>query len=163
MALIPKDKLNMSVEKRLPLIRIPEIEIKDLQVNDLGLSGAKLNVEALVKNKNVFPISFRDMDYSVEIEENDPVEGHKPGTVHIPAKGAATITVPAELDLKEMGKSLVDLIRKGGDVSYNFDMNTEMVSDAEIMKDSEIRLNASAKLKTVVDAVKEQEVIEGEQ
>lgn len=156
MALIPKDKLNMSVEKQLPLIRIPEVEIKDLDVNDLGLSGATLNVEALVKNKNVFPISFRDMDYSVEIEDNDPVEGHKQGTVHIPAKGSATITIPAELNLKEMGKSLVDLIRKGDEVSYNFDMNTEMVSDSEIMEDSKIKLNASGKLKTVVNAVKEQ-------
>jgi LEA14-like dessication related protein len=156
MALIPKDKLNMSVEKRMPLIRIPEIEIKDLKVNDLGLSGATLNVEALVRNENVFPISFRDMAYSVKIEDNDPVEGHKPGIVHIPAKGSTSITVPAELDLKEMGKSVLDFFRKGDDVRYNFDMTTEMASDAEIIENSEIKINASGKLKTVVDAVKEQ-------
>jgi LEA14-like dessication related protein len=156
MGLIPKDKLNLSVEKRMPLIRIPEIEIKDLKVIDLGLSGATLHVEALVRNKNVFPISFRDMAYTVKIEDNNPVEGHKPGTVHIPAKGSATITVPAELDLKEIGKSVLDLIRKGDEVRYKFDMTTEMVSDAEIMENSEIKMKASGKLKTVVDAVKEQ-------
>jgi len=156
MALIPKDKLHMSVDKRMPLIRIPEVEIKDLHVNDLGFSGATLNVEALVRNKNVFPISFKDLDYAVAIEDNDPVEGHKPGTVHIPAKGAATVSIPAEITLKEAGKSLIDLIRKGDDVRYTFNMNTEMVSDSEIMENSEIKLNASGKLKAVVDAVKEQ-------
>jgi LEA14-like dessication related protein len=155
MALIPKDKLNMKVEKRLPLIRIPEIHVTDIKMKDVGFKGATMVVETAVKNENVFPIRFSDMNYRVQVDNNGWMEGSKPGTINIPAKGATTMTIPMEVELKEMGKNALDLIRKGTDVHYDFRMNTKLASDAQVLKESKIALNSSGKLKTVVDAVKE--------
>jgi len=155
MALIPKDKLNMKLEKRLPLIRIPEIHVTDIKMKDVGLKGATMVVETSIKNENGFPIRFSDMNYRVQVDNNGWMEGSKPGTVNIPAKGATTMTIPMEVKLKEMGKNALDLIRKGTDVHYDFRMNTKLASDAQVLKASKIALNSSGKLKTVVDAVKE--------
>ena len=155
MALIPKDKLNMKVEKRLPLIRIPEIHVTDIKMKDVGFKGATMVVETSIKNDNVFPIRFSDMNYRVQVDNNGWMEGSKPGTVNIPAKGATTMTIPMDVKLKEMGKNALDLIRKGTDVRYDFRMNTKLASDAQVLKESKIVLNSSGKLKTVVDAVKE--------
>jgi len=155
MALIPKDKLNMKVEKRLPLIRIPEIHVTDIKMKDVGFKGVTMVVETSIKNDNVFPIRFSDMNYRVQVDNNGWMEGSKPGTVNIPAKGATTMTIPMDVKLKEMGKNAFDLIRKGTDVHYDFRMNTKLASDAQVLKESKIALNSSGKLKTVVDAVKE--------
>jgi len=155
MALIPKDKLNMKLEKRLPLIRIPEIHVTDIKMKDVGLKGATMVVETSIKNENGFPIRFSDMNYRVQVDNNGWMEGSKPGTMNIPAKGTTTMTIPMEVKLKEMGKNALDLIRKGTDVHYDFRMNTKLASDAQVLKDSKIALNSSGKLKTVVDAVKE--------
>ena len=155
MALIPKDKLNMKAEKRLPLIRIPEIHVTDIKMKDVGLKGATMVVETSIKNDNVFPIRFTDMNYRVQVDNNGWMEGSKPGTVNIPAKGTTTMTIPMDVKLKEMGKNALDLIRKGTDVHYDFRMNTKLASDAQVLQESKIALNSSGKLKTVVDAVKE--------
>jgi len=155
MALIPKDKLNMKIEKRLPVIRIPEIKVTDIKMKDVGLRGATMVVETSIKNKNVYPIRFTDMNYRVQVDNNGWMEGSKPGTVNIPAKSTAPLTIPLEIKLKEMGKNALDLIRKGTDVHYDLRMNTKLASDAQVFEESKISLTSSGKLKTVVDAVKE--------
>lgn len=153
--LIPKDKFDLKVEKKLPLVTVPEIKITDLKVTNLKFKGATMQVAAAVKNRNVFSISFKDMSYTVQIEDNEAVEGSKPGTVKIPAKGTANFTIPVQLSFKEMGKTLIDLIKEGKDVNYDLKLRTELISDSDILKDSKINLSSSGKLKTLVDAAKE--------
>lgn len=104
MDIIPKGKFDVEVEKLLPLIRIPEINVTDLSVEDIGFSGTTLVMEALVNNKNVFPFGFEDMDYSLQIEDNEVIEGHKFGVINVSAKDTAQVTIPVEIDFWEMGK-----------------------------------------------------------
>lgn len=136
------------------MVLVPEIEIADVDMEKLRFSGATLKTELVVKNRNSFPLSFRNLHYSIQLEDNEPVTGYKPGTVHIPAKGTATVSIPAQVDLKAMGKNLVDLIRKGDEVRYTFHLSTELVSDTEILQNGEIKLNASGRLKSAVKAAK---------
>lgn len=156
MDIIPKNKFEVEVEKLLPLIRPPEIDVTDLSVEDLDFSGATIVVEALVNNKNVFPFGFEDMYYSLQIEDNEAIEGNKPGVVNIPAKDTTQVTIPVEIDFKEMGKGLIDLIRKGDDLSYDFGLKTALVSDEHILQESEITLHATGSLKDLQTVVKEQ-------
>ncbi|QNF33755.1 LEA type 2 family protein [Adhaeribacter swui] len=153
--LLPKDEFNLKVEKKLPLITVPDVKITNLKVNDLKLKGATMQVEAAVRNRNVFPISFKDLAYTVQIEDNEPVEGNKPGIVKIPAKGSANFTIPVKLTFKEMGKTVLDFIREGKDLNYNVKLKTELTSESDVIKDSKINLNATGKLKTLMDAAKE--------
>ncbi|PSR53083.1 hypothetical protein AHMF7605_05860 [Adhaeribacter arboris] len=153
--LIPKDKFNLKVEKRLPLVTIPEVKITDIKINDLKLKGATMQVAATVRNRNVFALGLKDIAYSVKLEDNEAVEGTKPGTIQIPAKGTTNFTIPVQLTFKEMGKTLLDIIKEGKDVSYDVKMKTELVTKSNILQDSKINLNSTGKLKTVLDAVKE--------
>ena len=153
--LIPKDKFNLKVDKKLPLVTVPDVKITNIKVNNLKLKGATMEVEAAVRNRNVFPISFKDLAYSVQIEDNEAVEGNKPGVVKIPAKGSSSFTIPVQLTFKEMGKTVVDIIREGKDVNYNVKLKTELTSESDIIKNSRINLNTTGKLKTITDAVKE--------
>lgn len=156
MDIIPKDKFDVEVEKLLPLIRIPKIEVTNLSVEDLGFSGATIVVEAMVENKNVFPFGFEDMHYSLQIGDNETIEGDKNETVNIPAKDTANISIPVEINFKEMGRGLIDLIREGKDLSYDFNLTTALVSDEQMLEESEITLNATGSLGNLADVVKEQ-------
>jgi LEA14-like dessication related protein len=97
------------------------------------------------------------MSYQLQIEDNEGMEGNKPGTINIPAKDSATITIPVELNFKELGQGLYDLIRKGDELRYDFNLSTTMVSDEHLLEESDITLNATGQLKTVIDAAKEQD------
>lgn len=154
--IIPKDKFNLEVEKVLPVIRTMEVDVTNLSIEDLDFSGATIVVEALVENKNPFPSGFKDMHYSLQIEDNEAVEGSKPGTVKIPAKDTATVSIPVEIDFKEMGKSLIDLIKKGDELSYDFSLRTALVSDEHILEESEVLLKAAGKLRNLKDAAEGQ-------
>ena len=156
MDIIPKDSFDIEVEKLLPLIRIPEINVTDLSVEDIGFSGATIVVEALVDNKNVYAFRFEDIHYSLQIENNEAIEGNKPEAINIPAKDSAQVTIPVEIDFGEMGKGLIDLIRKGDDLTYDFILKTALISDEHILQESEITLHATGSLEELKDVVKEQ-------
>lgn len=151
---IPKNEIVLNIEKRLPLIWPPEIQVAEIGVEDVGISGATFKADIVVTNKNIFDFGFRDMYYAVQLEDNEAVERNKPGIVHIPAKSSTTIRIPADIDFKGMGKNLIDLIRKGDNVRYYFDMNTEMVSDSEMLDDGDIQMSSSGKLKSAIEATK---------
>ena len=154
-ALIPNDEFELEVEKKMPLIRIPEIRVTDLSVENLSFSGALIQVETFIVNENVFPIGFEDMHYSFQLEDNETIEGHKPEAVSIEAKDSATITIPVELNFKEMGKGLIDLIKEGGDLQYDYWLRTTLTSDAHMLEDSEMILNASGTLKELKEVAEE--------
>lgn len=156
LALIPKEKFDLEVEKKMPLIRAPEIKVTDIRVDKLNFSGAVIQVKSFIVNKNVFSLGFENMDYSFQIEDNEIMEGHKSEKVKIEPKDSATIAIPVELNFKEMGKGLVDLIKEGGDLQYNFNLRTKLVSDAHFLEEGEMTLNATGKLNELAEVAKEQ-------
>jgi LEA14-like dessication related protein len=96
---MPKDKFNLKVEKRMPRIRIPEIHVTGIKMKDVGLKGATMVIETSIQNDNIFPIRFADMHYRVQVDNNGWMDGSKPGTIHIPAKGASTMSIPVDIKL----------------------------------------------------------------
>lgn len=155
-ALIPDDRIKLEVKKRLPLVRIPEIKVTDLNVENISFSGAVIQVETYVVNRNVFSMGFEDMHYSLILGDNEPVEGHKPEPVTIEAKDTAFIQVPVELDFGEMGRGLLDYIRKGGDLPYNFSLRTKLASDTHILEESEMNMQVTGTLDELGEVVEEQ-------
>lgn len=154
-ALIPDDQLNLQVEERLPLIRVPEVKVTDLSIEDLNFSGAVIQVETYIVNENVFALGFENMDYSFRVGDNEAIEGHRAEPVRIAAKDTAFIRVPVEVDFGEMGRGFIDYIREGGDLPYNYSLNARLVSDAEILEDSEIALNVTGTLEELGEVAEE--------
>lgn len=155
-AIIPKDKLDLEVEKRMPLIRVPEIKVTDIRIDELDFSGAVIQVEAFVVNENVFPFGFENMDYSFRIADNETIEGHKSEAVKVQAKDSANIVIPVEVNFKEVGKGLIDLIQEGGDLRYYFSLQTKLISDSEMLEESQMSLKATGKLKELAEVAEEQ-------
>lgn len=154
-ALIP-DEINLTVEERLPLVRIPDIRVTDLSIEDISLSGAVIQVATYVVNRNVFSMGFEDIHYSLVLGDNEPMEGHKPEPVRIEAKDTAFIQMPVELDFGNMGRGLLDYIREGGDLPYNFSLRTRLVSDAHMLEESEMNMQVTGTLDELGDVVEGQ-------
>lgn len=154
--LIPDDRINLEVEERLPLVRIPEIKVTDLSIEDLDFSGAVIQVETYIVNKNVFAMGFEDMHYSLQLGDNEALEGHKPEPVRIEAKDTAVMRVPVELDFGEMGRGLLDYLREGGDLPYDFSLQTKLISDTHILEDSDMNMKVTGTLDELGEVVEGQ-------
>ena len=68
----PWDKaidLPFSHQGTLPIPKPPKISIKDLNLSEVSLSSAKINVDSVIKNPNIFGIDLRDVGYSLNLGE----------------------------------------------------------------------------------------------
>lgn len=154
--LVPDGQIEIEVDKRLPLIRIPEINITDMRIEDLSFSGVTIVSVVTIENENDLAFGFKDMSYSLSLADNNPIEGEKREVVEIPAKGTTSFEIPVEIDLGEMGESLIDLIKDGGDLSYEFIMNADMIADAPVIGESKINMSASGNLRELKEVAKSQ-------
>lgn len=152
--LISKKQFDMEFDKVLPLIWYPEVSLKGIDLDKVRLNGGIIQMETEVSNKNRFDITFRDLSYRMKLGDNDWIEGKKPEVVNIPAKGTAKVDMPVEVKLGEMGKSLFDMITKGGDLQYDMKMQARIVSASEAIKNSKIEINASGNMRSLKEAVK---------
>lgn len=153
---IPEGKINFSIDKKLPLIRVPEIKMKGFKIKKVNFSGATFQAEMIIANENVFPFGFRDMAYNIQFDSNQPIEGHKPDTIKIDPMDSLAFNFPLEINFGEMGKGLFELILKGGDLQYEFNLKAKLVSDSDILNDADVSLSAQGKLKELIKVAKEQ-------
>ena len=81
------------------------------------------------------------------------IEGVIPQTIELPAKDSVHITIPLDLNFKQIEQTLVDYIRKGKNMRYDVTITTRPVTTIKTFKDSDIILHAAGKLKTIKDVV----------
>ena len=106
----------------------------------------------LVINDNTMPFAFKDSKYKVIFEDHKAIEGVLPQTIDLPAKDSVHVTVPLELNVKEVGQTLLDLIGKGTNMKYDITVTSRPVTTIKNFKDSDIILHAAGKLKTIKEA-----------
>lgn len=150
---IPKDSAWVQVKQNIPVIVLPVVRLEKLQVKDLTASGATLQLTMMALNDNTMDFAFRDSKYKVILEEHKALEGVIPQTLKLPAKDSVQLTVPVELNFKELGRTLADLIRKGTDLKYDVTVTTRPVTSVASFKNTDIILHAAGDLKTVKEAV----------
>ena len=153
--LLFRKEFNIHIKKRLPLIKVPELEVVKLEVDSLRLSGAALVLHTRVKNSNPYDIEAKDIRYELELEDHDILEGSLPGHQIVPAKTVSEISFPLQISVKNTGKTLIGLLKKGGDLQYSFRLKLKIVSDVKSVSDSQVIMKSDGKVKTVVKFLKE--------
>lgn len=61
--------LPFSHKGALPIPKPPEISITDLKLSEVSLSRAKINVDSVIRNPNIFGIDLRNVGYSLKLGE----------------------------------------------------------------------------------------------
>jgi LEA14-like dessication related protein len=151
-SLIPKDSALVHIHQMIPVLVLPRIHLKQLQIANLSTSGATVKVTMSVVNENTMRFAFHDSKYKIIFEDHKAIEGVIPHIIELPAKDSAVVTIPLELDFKQIGQTLADYIRKGKDMTYDVTITTRPVTNIETLKDSDIILHDAGKLKTIKDA-----------
>lgn len=147
--LIPDQGLDVDLKKDLPVIKLPEVKLTDLKIDKAGIPESTIAVALRVYNGNRFPLGFRKMNYRLQIDDNEALEGSKQEDVHIPAGDTVSVAVPVSIDLGGMGESFIDLIREGQDLSYRFTMNSEVISNLKPLNNSKLQLEMTGNLQDI--------------
>ena len=149
--LLFKKQFDLHVTKLLPLIRPPQLLSKQVQLESLNFSRASLLFEVEIKNRTVYSIQAKDINFRIAIEDNEWIEGKLPGLTVIPEKSVTDLQIPIELSLKAVGKTLLDLIKKGKAVKYKLDVRFKISSENKSVNDSDVFLKSTGSVKSLLN------------
>jgi LEA14-like dessication related protein len=142
-------EIVLTSEKYLPLLRIPDVSIIEIKVNDVKFSGAIINIKALVGNRNVFFFGIKDVAYSVSLENQKPFKGTHHNAFKFPAMDSTIVTIPVKVNFRELNKSILEYIRKGGKLKYSITATMKLVSQHSFLKDSKIIFTTNGQLNEI--------------
>lgn len=145
--LLPINNFDLEIEKKLPLIQMPEINISSVKVGDIGLSETTLDLTIHIKNPNVFSFALKNVDFQLQLSDNEVLKGKYDGVINLPPKGSEEFTSVITLSLSDATKSLFELIRKGEDLKFSFDMTSTMDSESELIEAGKMRLKVQGNIK----------------
>jgi LEA14-like dessication related protein len=149
-----RKQFEVSVKRYLPLVHIPELKVERVEVDSLNFKRAAIMVHASIRNQNVFDLKFRDYLYELQIEDNELVKGVVNGLTVIKAKETTQLEIPVSISIKEVGKTLIDLVRKGKNVSYDLLLKLVVESEVDMLKGSKAVIKSSGSVKSLLKAVK---------
>ncbi|MGE5353168.1 MAG: LEA type 2 family protein [Acidobacteriota bacterium] len=152
--LLPKKRFDLTLTQLLPMMYFPDMKIKGVKLDKIRLNGGTVVVSMEIKNKNAFDISFKNLSYQVKLEDNDWIKGNRDGLVDLPAKQAAVISIPLELNIGTVGKGLIDMILKGGDMRYQMKFKADIVSDNKTISNTRMEMKAQGNMKSLKEAAK---------
>ena len=149
-----KKQFNIDIKKLVPRIYIPEVKAEDFEIDSLNFSRAVVQLLVSINNKNKYPFKADSITYKVSIEDNQWIKGEIPGITDIQAKSITDLSIPITISLKEVGKTLFDLLTKGNKVRYKFHLTFNIKSGNKMIMNSKVILDSEGTVKSVMKAGK---------
>lgn len=147
-----KKDFTINIKRFLPLLLVPEIKEDHLEIRSMNFSQAQLILTIALNNPNTFPIMLKNLDYGITIEGSQLVQGSVPGVSEIKAKSDSEIKVPLNVSVKEVGQTLLDLLKKGNNQKCAIKLAFQIDSNNDMFKNSKVSLESEAPVKSLLKA-----------
>ena len=152
--IIFRKHFELDLTRLLPLIYIPEVTTEHLKVDSLNFRRAVILLDVAVKNQNLFPLQANNIAYRFSIEDHEWIEGFIPGLTDIKAGSTTALQIPIRLTFKEVKRTLIDLLKEGGMVTYELHLTFKVETKQVMAENSTVILKSSGTLKSLRDATK---------
>ncbi|MBE9460910.1 LEA type 2 family protein [Dyadobacter subterraneus] len=143
-----KDTLHFDQDKRLPLIRLPKVEMEDFDIEKFRLSNSDISIKLKLINPNAFSVEFRDPSYVFDLgKQKGLAKGSVKGVTKVKAKSSQMFEIPVEVGMGKALKTAGALIFKGKSLPFKMYFKCRLVSDNDIMKNSDMSMIMEGELK----------------
>ncbi len=133
--------IPFSKKGSLPIPKLPRIQIKSFNVSELSLAAAKIIAEIEVDNPNNFNLGLSNFNYRLDINQKTWGEGTSSKQGSIPKKGKATIQIPLQLDLVNMGKTAYKILSSGDNLDYQLLGSITLDTGIDLLRQYKMPLN----------------------
>ncbi len=117
-----------------PVPRPPTVSLTGIDIQQIGLTGAKLVIGATLENPNGFGMEIGSLAYDLAVNGRRWAKSSLDGGVALRGKGSGSISIPVELDFREMGGSLYQALVRGEGLDYQLDGNMKFAADHPLLK-----------------------------
>jgi hypothetical protein len=149
-----------SAQGRIPVERIGQIggKMVDIKVGEVTLEAinfrdqtASLNIGLDISNK-LLPVSLKDFDYRLRLNDQETIEGRYDGTMRIGGRGGPSrVNLPVVVNLRSIPGVVWSAFSKRGRVGYQLDAGFTLPLYV-MEKRFDQSFSGEVPLRTVVDA-----------
>ncbi|VAW51009.1 hypothetical protein MNBD_GAMMA05-2357 [hydrothermal vent metagenome] len=129
----------------IPVPKVPEISIRDVKVKSISFISAELVARIEVNNPNDFDMGVSNLNYVLNINQQNWGQGEIKNTINIPKKGKGIVEIPLKLNLLSAGKSAYDVVTNKKPVEYQLKGNATINTALELLKTYNMPLDVSGK------------------
>jgi LEA14-like dessication related protein len=130
-------------EGRFPVIRLPDIRISSLRLKSISITGADLELDLGVSNRNAFGARISSLQYALEIHDQVWIDGRNDRGFDLPARGEGQLTIPFSLSFRAFGRTVRDLLLGDNDLDYSFEGAIVIQASLPLMHEAELPVSFS--------------------
>lgn len=149
-------QFNLDIKKLLPVFYIPEVKMDKIQYDSLSIKSVTLYLNTTIVNKNKIAFKFKNLAFKFALADHAWVAGAMNGVIDIPDTSITSLVLPLRISFKEIGESLLPLIKHGKNTPYKFEATLQLVSDNNAIKNSEVILKNTGAIMEIVHLVKDE-------
>ncbi len=118
----------------IPIPRMPEFSLAGVEQKRLSLTGADLVMSVELDNPNAFDLLVNKLQYSLKLNGHSITSGSLTEQIKVAADGKSKVDIPVNLAFGLSSVSaFYDMFRKGGDINYQLDLNSDLGSSLPIL------------------------------
>jgi len=119
---------------QLPVPKLPSISIKGMKVQNLSFTTANVIAQVEIDNPNAFELALSNLNYQLNINQQEWGQGKVAETRNIPKKGKTVIDIPISLNLLSVGQTSYKMLLHKADMDYQLKGNVDVDTGVEMMK-----------------------------
>ena len=142
-----KDSLTLEFDKRMPLYRLPKVEMVGYDLEKFRLKKSEIVLHLKFTNRNGFPIQFKNPSYVVDLgKQKRLAEGSVKGFTKVKGKSSEIYEIPLAIKTGKLLKAAGQILTKGKDIPFTLYFKSKLVSDNEVLKNSDINIIVDGEL-----------------
>lgn len=123
------------VKGELPIPRMPKFSLAGVEQKRLSLTGADLVLSLELDNPNKFDLLVNKLNYSLALNGHSVTSGGLTEQIKVAAAGKSKVDIPVNLAFGiSSTRAFYDMFRKGGNINYSLDLNSELGSSLPVLK-----------------------------
>lgn len=127
-------RVPLQTNGSFPILRAPRLQVISLRLNEISLSGASLDLELELNNRNNFKIFIEAFEYRFQVDGREWVSGMRQERVRLSENDSARLTIPVDLDFAALGRGIYQLILGGERLQYSLQANVEVGTSLRDLK-----------------------------
>jgi LEA14-like dessication related protein len=140
-------RVPVRTEGSFPVLRPPRLQVVSLRLNELSLSGASLDLDLELINRNSFRVFVESLEYRLQVDGRDWASGMRQERVRVPDNDSARLTIPVDLDFNALGRGVYQLILGGERLQYALEANIEVGTSLRELKQASLPFKLSGQLR----------------
>ncbi len=145
--LIGQRSIPASYETQLPYPKPPSVSIKNLVVDKLNFTSATINLVLQVNNPNSFDVDITKLHYNLNVDGKPWADSSTTNVAKIAKNGLSNISIPINLDVSSVGKTLYKTLSSSNPLKYQLQGNITLDTSLPLLKNIQLPINQSGTMR----------------